>query len=50
MKIVGFILISFGVVLLIFFLYNFIQEKNRIISPIPDEKGVKVLFISPSAK
>jgi len=42
------ILITIGIALMIFVGYNFIREKNRIKSPIPEEKGVKVIFITPT--
>ena len=48
-KIIGLILIAFGLALIIFVIYNFFMEKNKIISPLPEEKGVKVIYISPSS-
>ncbi|MBW7959886.1 hypothetical protein H3C65_00105 [Patescibacteria group bacterium] len=47
MKKVGIALIMIGLALLIFFFFNFIKEKNKIISPIPEEQGVKVIFVTP---
>jgi hypothetical protein len=47
-KALGLILIAFGLALIVFVIYNFFQEKNKIISPIPEEKGVKVIYISPT--
>lgn len=46
-KLIGTILIAFGTALVIFSIYNFWQEKNKILSPIPDKKGIKVIYISP---
>ena len=48
MKIVGYVLIAFGLALFVFLGYNYFKEKNRVISPIPEEKGVKVIFVTPS--
>ncbi|KKP66706.1 MAG: hypothetical protein UR68_C0005G0015 [Candidatus Roizmanbacteria bacterium GW2011_GWA2_35_19] len=48
MKKIGFILIVIGVALLTFVLFNFVKENNKIASPIPEETGVKVIFITPS--
>lgn len=48
MKNVGVILIAIGFALLIFVLYNFIKERNRMASPIPENTGVKVIFVTPS--
>lgn len=48
MKIVGAILISIGLALLLFVIFNFVKERNQMVSPIPEEKGVKVIFVTPS--
>lgn len=48
MKIIGTILIAVGIALLLFVVFNFIKERNRIVSPIPEEKGVKVIFVTPT--
>jgi len=48
MKRLGIVLIAIGIALLIFVLYNFIKEKNKMASPIPEDKGVKVIFVTPS--
>jgi len=50
MKRLGIVLIAIGVALLMFVLYNYIKEKNKIASPIPEDKGVRVIFITPTAK
>jgi len=48
MKLIGLILISIGLALLLFVAYNFIQERNRLVSPLPEEEGVKVIFVTPA--
>ena len=48
MKNVGLVLIAIGVALLMFVFYNFLVEKNKMASPIPEDKGVKVIFITPT--
>lgn len=48
MKIVGTVLIGIGLALLIFVAYNFLQDRDQIASPIPEDKGVKVIFVTPS--
>ena len=48
MKGFGIILIAVGIALLIFISYNFLAEKNKIVSPIPEDKGVKVIFVTPA--
>ena len=48
MKGLGIVLIAVGIALLMFVSYNFIKEKNRIASPVPEDKGVKVIFVTPS--
>lgn len=48
MKRLGIVLIAIGIALLLFVLYNFVSEKNKMASPIPEDKGVKVIFVTPS--
>lgn len=48
MKRFGIVLIAIGIALLMFVSYNFISEKNKMASPIPEDKGVKVIFITPT--
>ena len=48
MKGLGYILIAVGIALLIFVGYNFIKEKNKVASHIPEDKGVRVIFVTPS--
>jgi glycopeptide antibiotics resistance protein len=48
MKRLGIILIAIGIALLMFVFYNFIKEKNKLASPIPEDTGVKVIFVTPS--
>ncbi len=50
MKNVGIILIAIGLALFLYVGYYFIRESNKIASPIPDEKGVKVILITPGSK
>lgn len=48
MRYVGLTLIGIGLALFFFVGYNFLKEKNKIASPIPEEKGVKVIFVTPT--
>ena len=48
MKGLGIILITIGIALLMFVIFNFVKEKNKIASPIPEDKGIKVIFVTPS--
>jgi len=48
MKNLGMVLIAIGIALLLFILYNFINEKNKMVSPVPDDGGVRVIQLSPS--
>lgn len=50
MKAAGIILIGMGLALLVFTVMSFVQDSNKIISPVPESKGVKVIFTSPAAK
>ncbi len=47
MKKLGLILIAVGLALILFVFFNFLKEKNRIVSPIPENEGVKVIFVTP---
>ncbi len=48
MRILGIILILIGLFLLLFAGYNFLKGRNKMVSPIPEEKGVKVIFVTPT--
>ena len=50
MKGLGIVLIAIGVALLMFVSYNFFKDKNKIASPIPEDKGVRVIFVTPATK
>ena len=47
-KLVFLIFTSLFVAIIIFIIYQRIQEKNRFVSPIPEEKGIKVIIVTPS--
>jgi len=47
MKRIGIVLIAVGIALLVFVGYNFIKEKNKMASPIPEDKGVRIIFVTP---
>jgi hypothetical protein len=48
MKNIGLVLIAIGIALLMFVSFNFLKERNKMASPIPEDKGVKVIFVTPS--
>lgn len=48
MKVVGFVLILLGISLLIFGTYVYFRQSDTIVSPIPDDRGVKVIYVTPS--
>lgn len=48
MKSVGFVLIAVGLALFIFVIVSFFKQQNRIHSPIPQDEGIKVIFVTPS--
>lgn len=50
MKKIGYILIFIGIILILIMIFNFIKEKTKMISPIPEEKGVKVIFVTPETQ
>lgn len=47
MKIVGLILMSVGLALLAFVLYAYFKNSQELVSPIPDQEGVRVIFVTP---
>ncbi len=47
MKLIGALLITLGLALLIFIGISLLQSGNHLASPIPEEKGVKVIFVTP---
>ncbi|MCX7880968.1 MAG: hypothetical protein N2482_00425 [Patescibacteria group bacterium] len=47
MKTLGTILIAIGLALFVFLGINFFKEKNKLKSPIPQDEGVKVIFLTP---
>lgn len=47
-KNIGLILIAIGAALLLFVGFNYLKEKNKVISPIPQDSGVKVIFVTPT--
>jgi hypothetical protein len=48
MRFLGFLLIAIGLGLIIYMGYSWWQGQGKLVSPIPDERGVKVIFITPS--
>lgn len=48
MKLLGYILIITGLVLFIFMGYVWFTQRNTFVSPLPNERGVKVIFITPT--
>jgi hypothetical protein len=49
MRYLGFILIAAGLAFLVYFGFAFIQNRQSFHSPIPEEKGVKVIYLTPGA-
>lgn len=47
MKTVGVVLLSIGFALFIFIIYLFLKDRNKMISPIPQDTGIKVIVITP---
>lgn len=48
MKIIGVVVLTIGLALLLFVAYSFFKEGDKVHSPIPEEKGVKVIFVTPT--
>ncbi len=50
MKKIGLIVLSLGSALLLFALYRAFLRDSSLVSPVPEGKGVKVIYISPGAR
>lgn len=48
MKILGIVCVAIGLSLLIFLVIHIVRQNNQVISPIPEDKGVKVIFVTPA--
>jgi hypothetical protein len=48
MKKLGYLLIALGLALLLVVIINLIKENSRLVSPLPEKDGVKVILITPS--
>lgn len=48
MKIIGVLFLTAGIALLIFVGYSFLTENEKVHTPVPEEKGVKVIFVTPT--
>jgi hypothetical protein len=48
MKIVGLLLVIGGIAVAIFVAYLFFEDNGRVLSPIPQEDRVKVIFVTPT--
>lgn len=48
MKFAGFLLIIVGISLLLYLIYRYFFATDTLLSPLPEEKGVKVIFVTPT--
>ena len=48
MRIIGLLLLAIGLALFAFVGFNLLKDRNKMVSPIPEEKGVKVIFVTPT--
>lgn len=48
MRKLGLVLVLAGVSLIIFAFFSFFKNKSHLISPVPDERGINVIYTSPS--
>ena len=47
MRRVGYIFVAIGLALLLFVGYSYWKQRNQFVSPVPEDKGVKVIFVTP---
>lgn len=43
-KAIGYILVAIGLAMLLFVAYTYFTQRSGLVSPIPDDKGVKVIY------
>lgn len=48
MKYVGFSLLAIGLALLLFVVWSFMKSGDHIATPVPEDEGVTVIFITPT--
>lgn len=48
MKYLGYLLLAIGVALFVFVVYSFFASQQHIATPVPEDEGVKVIFITPT--
>lgn len=48
MRIIGIILVSIGLALFAFIAFNLLRDRGEMISPVPQDNGVKVIYVTPS--
>lgn len=50
MKKFGYILVAMGLGILAFIVYSVVQKNNELVSPVPENNGVKVIYITPGSQ
>lgn len=49
MKAFGIILVGVGVALFLFVFISSFSQQNKMISPVPEQQGTRIIFVTPSA-
>jgi hypothetical protein len=49
MRRIGYILITVGLALLVFAVYSYFTRNSGIVSPVPEDGGIKVIYLTPGA-
>jgi hypothetical protein len=49
MRFIGFAFIIVGISILLFALYSYFRGPDALVSPVPDSKGVRVIYLTPGA-
>ncbi|MFA5136034.1 MAG: hypothetical protein WC489_01425 [Patescibacteria group bacterium] len=47
MRAVGIVFVGMGLALFLFSLFSFFSDSTQIISPVPENRGVRVIYITP---
>ena len=50
MRFIGFAFIIIGITALLYGIYSYFRGGDTLVSPIPDSKGVRVIYLTPGAE
>jgi hypothetical protein len=48
MRLFGLLFILLGITILLYISFTYFREKDVVVTPLPEEKGVKVIIVTPT--